>query len=209
MAQQLNLFDARFARQRLRFSARHGLMVLAGVLGLSLLGGGGLRWAAGQANAKADTAQAEMAPLRAQVAALAASGSGVAANDLQQLQSVEAGQRRIRAALEAGAAGAREGHADYLLALARQASAALWITGFAVSDDGSAIDLEGRMTEPAVLTDYLRRLNAEPRFKGRPFAQLNLKASDANGAALPYTEFSLRSVAVANSSTPGSPGTTP
>jgi len=209
MTQQLNLFDARFARQRLRFSARHGLMAMAGVLALSVLGGGALRWAAGQATVKADTAQAAMAPLRAQVAALAASGGGVAASELQRLQSVEAGQRRIRAALEAGAAGAREGHADYLLALARQASAALWITGFAVSDDGSAIDLEGRMTEPAVLTDYLRRLNAEPRFKGRPFAQLNLKASDANGAALPYTEFALRSVAIANSSNPGSTGATP
>jgi len=209
MTQQLNLFDARFARQRLRFSARHGLMAMAGVLALSVLGGGALRWAAGQATVKADTAQAAMAPLRAQVAALAASGGGVAASELQRLQSVEAGQRRIRAALEAGAAGAREGHADYLLALARQASAALWITGFAVSDDGSAIDLEGRMTEPAVLTDYLRRLNAEPRFKGRPFAQLNLKASDANGATLPYTEFALRSVAIANSSNPGSTGATP
>lgn len=209
MTQQLNLFDARFAHQRLRFSARHGLVVMAGVLGLSVLGGAALRWAAGQATVQADTAQAAMAPLRAQVAALAASGGGMAASELQQLQTVEAGQRRIRAALEAGAAGARDGHADYLLALARQASAALWITGFAVSDDGSAIDLEGRMTEPAVLTDYLRRLNAEPRFKGRPFAQLNLKASDANGVALPYTEFALRSVAVANSSNPGSAGTTP
>ena len=208
MTQQLNLFDARFSRQRMRFSAGHGLVVMAGVLGLSMLGSGALRWATGQTAAKANTAQAEMAPLRAQAAALAASGGGVAAKDLQQLQAVEAGQRRVRAALEAGAAGAREGHADYLLALARQASAAVWITGFAVSDDGSAIDLEGRMTEPAVLTDYLRRLNAEPRFKGRPFAQLNLKASDANGAALPFAEFALRSVAVANSSNSANTGNT-
>jgi hypothetical protein len=67
-----------------------------------------------------------------------------------------------------------------------------------VSEDGSAVDLDGRMTDTAQFTDYLRRLNAEPRFKGRPFAQLNLKATDASGAALPYTEFSLRSSAVAN-----------
>ena len=111
---------------------------------------------------------------------------------------MDGNQRRIRTALEGGAAGGREGHADYLLALARQASGAVWITGFSVSDDGSAVELEGRMSDTAQLTDYLRRLNAEPRFKGRPFAQLNLKASDANGASLPHTEFALRSSAVAS-----------
>ena len=90
-----------------------------------------------------------------------------------------------------------------LLALARQASGQLWITGLGVSDDGAAIDLEGRMTDSSVLTDYLRRLNAEPRFNGRPFAQLTLRGVDSNGAALPYTEFALRSTPAAGSgSTP-------
>ncbi|OYU72850.1 MAG: hypothetical protein CFE45_38945, partial [Burkholderiales bacterium PBB5] len=57
-----------------------------------------------------------------------------------------------------------------------------------------------RMTDASVLTDYLRKLNAEPRFKGRPFAQLTLRGTDNNGAALPYTEFALRS-------TPAGPAT--
>jgi hypothetical protein len=69
----------------------------------------------------------------------------------------------------------------------------VWITGLAVSDDGSAIDLEGRMTDSSMLADYLRRLNDEPRFKGRPFAQLTLKSAGGNGERLPYTEFVLRS----------------
>ena len=55
--------------------------------------------------------------------------------------------------------------------------------------------------EPCVSDN--KALNAEPRFKGRPFAQLNLKAGDANGGALPHTEFALRSTAVAsNGKTP-------
>ena len=106
----------------------------------------------------------------------------------------------IGAALAAGLAGAHEGHADYLVALARRASASLWITGFAVSEDGTAIELEGRMTDATVLTDYLRSLNAEPRFKGRPFAQLSLKAVDGAGGV--YTEFALRSVASSAQATP-------
>jgi Fimbrial assembly protein (PilN) len=193
MAQQLNLFDARFAPAQLRFSARHGGLILAGVLlgawGLAQ----GLHWAGGRAQADAAAIQAGMAPLRAQVGTDAAQRDGGTAAELARLRAAEATQRRVRAALEAGAAGAREGHAEVLQALARQASGRLWITGLGVSDDGSAIDLEGRMTDSSVLADYLRRLNDEPRFKGRPFAQLTLRAVDNSGNALPYTEFALRS----------------
>ncbi len=199
MTQQLNLLDPRFSPRSLRFSAQQGLWVVAGALLLSMLASGGLRWAGERAAVAGRQAEADQAPLRARLAALGASATSGAGAELQQLQSLDAGQSRIRGALEAGAAGVREGHADYLLALARQASGAVWITGFSVSDDGSAVELEGRMNDTAQLTDYLRRLNAEPRFKGRPFAQLNLKATDAGGAALAHTEFALRSTAVAGS----------
>lgn len=197
MAQQLNLFDLRFAPRRLPASARHAVLAMAGALCLAAAAAAGLRWGAGQAGQATERALAEQAPLRARVAALQASSAVDASAELRQLQALEAGQRRVQGALQAGAAGVREGHADYLMALARQASGALWITGFSVSDDGSAIELEGRMTDTAVLADYLRRLNAEPRFKGRPFAQLSLRSADAQGTSLPYTEFALRSTAPA------------
>ena len=203
MAQQLNLFDPRFAPARQLFSARQGSLALAGVLVLSWCVAQGLHWAAGRAQADAQAIQAGMAPLRAQVGTLGAPRDPGAAAELARLQAADATQRRVRAALEAGAAGVREGHAEVLMALARQASGQLWITGLGVSDDGAAIDLEGRMTDSSVLTDYLRRLNAEPRFNGRPFAQLTLRGVDSNGAPLPYTEFALRSTPAAGTgSTP-------
>ena len=195
MAQQLNLFDARFAPQALRFSARHGLLALGLVLAASLAASHGLRWAEGRASAEAQTVLASLTTLRAQQQARSASAPVGTEAELAQLRTLDAGQRRIGAALDAGLAGAREGHADYLVALARKASAALWITGFSVADDGQTIALEGRMSDTAALTDYLRSLNAEPRFKGRPFAQLSLRAVDSTGVALPYTEFALRSSA--------------
>jgi hypothetical protein len=201
MAQQINLFDARFAPARLRFSARQGGLLLAALLLLSWAAAQGLLRAADQAQASAQATQAGMAPMRAQVGTLAARYQDGTAAELARLQAADAIQRRVRAALDAGAAGVREGHAEVLLALARQASGQLWITGLSVSDDGNAIDLEGRMTDSSVLADYLHRLNAEPRFKGRPFAQLTLRGADSSGAALPYTEFALRS-------TPGA-GSTP
>jgi len=203
MAQQLNLFDARFAPQRLRFSALHGGLVLGGVLVLGWATALGLQWQADRARAEAQALQAGTAPLQARVAQLQAGRGGNADGELARLRALDAGQRRVRAALEAGAAGVREGHASLLLALARQASGQLWITGLAVSDDGQAIDLDGRMTDSSVLADYLRRLNDEPRFKGRPFAQLTLKAAGSGGERLPYTEFSLRSTPAAT--TAGTP----
>lgn len=203
MAQQLNLFDPRFAPPRQLLSARHAVLALVGVLVLSWCCAQVLHWAADRAEADAQATQASMGPMRTQVGALGAQRDAGAAAELARLQAADATQRRVRAALEAGAAGGREGHAEVLLALARQASGQLWITGLAVSDDGAAIDLEGRMTDSSVLTDYLRRLNAEPRFNGRPFSQLTLRGVDSNGAALPYTEFALRSIPAAG------PGPTP
>lgn len=195
--QQLNLVDARFAPARLRFSARHGGWAMASVLLATWAGMQGLQWATAQAQADAAALQAGMAALRGNVTTLVAQHGPNAGAELARLQAADAGQRQVRAALDAGAAGVRAGHADTLMALARQASGQVWITGLAVSDDGSAIALEGRMTDSSMLTDYLRRLNAEPRFNGRPFAQLSLSAVDNNGAGLPYTEFALRSTGAA------------
>lgn len=197
MAQQINLFDARFAPQRLRFSALHGSLLCAGVLVLSLLAAQGLLLAAGSARADARAAQAGLGAMRAEADALKAIRAPGADAELARLRAVEAGQRQVRAALEAGAAGVRDGHAGLLMALARQAAGQLWITGVTVSDDGAAIDLEGRMTDSSVLADYLRRLNDEPRFRGRPFAQLTLKSAGSNGERLPWTEFVLRSTPAA------------
>jgi hypothetical protein len=52
-----------------------------------------------------------------------------------------------------------------------------------------------------VLADYLRRLNEEARFRGRPFDQLTLKSANSNGERLPYTEFVLRSTPATSAGT--------
>ena len=196
MTQQINLFDARFAPRTPPFGWRHAQLAALAACVVSVLGALALQLLARQDAVRADALEQQLMPLRAQAVTAAASAPTAPADELNRLRALDASQRRMRTALDAGAAGAREGHAEYLTALSRQAQGSLWITGFAVSDNGESIELAGRMTEPAVLSDYLRRLNAEPRFKGRPFAQLNLSSVDARlgaGGALPYTEFTLRS----------------
>ena len=193
MVQQLNLLDTRFAPQPQRYSARQGLLAMGLVLALSVAGTQALRWSSSRAQAENRELALQLTPLKAQRQALGAATQLAPETELAQLRVLEASHRRIAAALDAGVAGAREGHADYLEALARRASASLWITGFALAEDGGDIELTGRMADASVLTDYLRSLNAEPRFKGRPFAQLSLKSIDKLGQALPYTEFALLS----------------
>ena len=70
------------------------------------------------------------------------------------------------------------------------------MTGFAVSADGQSIELKGRMLDASALPDYLTRLNAEPVFKGRQFAQLQVTSMSTEGAETTgprVTEFVLRS----------------
>ncbi len=222
MAQQLNLNDPRFTPQRLHLGARQTLWAMAGLAVLSFAVSQGMVWQASRRSADAAAVQAALTPLRgallaqgtttaggtASAASTAnAANSATTANtqpspgaEITRLQQLDSAQRRILAALDQGVGSslqAAEGHAGYLQALARQASTQLWLTGFSVSADGRDIDLEGRMSDAKALPDYLRRLNAEPRFKGRPFAQLSLKAVDAEAGsgALAHTAFSLRSSA--------------
>ena len=199
MAQQLNLNDPRFTPRRLRASARHSLLAMAGLLLLCFAAGQGLRWQAGHSRDQSLALQAGLATQRSALLAQSPAqahqtqGQNSPEAEVARLQQLDAAQRRILAALDQGVAGTshhgHEGHAGYLMALARQASAQLWLTGFSVSEDGRDIDLEGRMSDANALPGYLRGLNAEPRFKGRPFAQLSLKAVDGE----PYTAFALRS----------------
>lgn len=198
MAQQLNLNHPRFTPQVLRYSARHGVLAVVLALGLGMLAAQGLQWGARRTTSLAEQLQAANQPLRAELLASARQprpeGSQAAA-ELYQLQVMAAGQRRIRQALEAGVAGAREGHADFLVALARQASQQVWVTAFSVEEGGQALVLEGRMSEASALTDYLRALSSEPRFRGRSFAQLSLQAVNGSDTLPAYSEFVLHAQA--------------
>lgn len=86
----------------------------------------------------------------------------------------------------------------------RQVVEGAWLTGFVFAQKN--IEIRGRLTDPALLPEYIGRLNAEPAFAGRRFAALDMKgvepapaspetpaAPPARAAVLPrHTEFVLR-----------------
>jgi Tfp pilus assembly protein PilN len=198
MVQQINLYHDALKPHRERWRAAHGLWVAGGTLALG--------WAIAlaqdalsarrlaEAQQLKQQAATERAGLSGNSALIAAAPGSQAQAELERLRQLDAAQRRVRDALEAQAGSGTQGYTPYFTALSRQAQPTLWITGFSVSADGQGLELQGRMTDPAVLPGYLRKLNGEAQFKGRSFAQLSLKTAEA-GADAPagFTEFQLRS----------------
>lgn len=123
-------------------------------------------------------------------------------------QRLAAAVQRRRDVLQVLADGGLEkggGFAEIMAGLSRQAMDGLWLTAFSAA--GSDFEIRGRMLDPALLPDYIRRLNAESAFRGRRFDMLDMKgvlpppavptaagaSSQAEPPRLPrHTEFVLR-----------------
>ena len=203
MPQQVNLLDASLQRRRESLGSTAALIGVAATLAVSIALAASLKTMSAQAAAQADAAEQELAALQTRVAAVGSATPSRNVAELERLRAAQARQQRIRTALDSGHAGGTQGYSEYLLALSRQTRGNLWLTAFSVAPDGRSLELGGRMTDPRQLPDYLKRLNAEPLFKGREFAQLSLKAiepaaaTDAIGAA-GHAEFTLRAAASAS-----------
>jgi MSHA biogenesis protein MshI len=197
MPQHINLLDASLQRSRETLGSRTGLAAVLATLGGSAALAMALQSFSAKSQAQAAALEQELGALQTRVAALGAPQPSRQAAELARLRAVDAGQRRLRATLESGQAGSTHGYSEYFLALSRQTQGTLWLTGFTVGADGRSLEIGGRMTDPRQLPDYLRRLNGEPLFKGREFAQLSLKtvepAAPLAGNAR-YAEFALRSL---------------
>ena len=209
MPQHINLLHAGLLPKREAYRSVHAAWAVGGVAAAALIAAMGLRHLAGSRTEQALASEQELASLQTRVGGL---GDTVRpsrhAAELQRLRAVESGQRQVRTALDSGVAGRTQGYAEYFMALSRQAQPSVWLTAFSVSADGAALELQGRMTDPHRLPDYLRHLNSEPLFKGRTFAQMNLKAVEAaasggaTGNTGTVTEFTLRALPVATAVRP-------
>ena len=220
MPQHINLLHAGLLLRREAWRSTQAASAVGAVAALALLATLGLRHMAVDRAEQARAAELELATLQARITPQdERTPPSRHAAELQRLRAEEAGQRQVHAVLESGAAGRTQGYAEYFKALSRQAQPTVWLTGFSVSADAAALELQGRMTDPHRLPDYLRHLNSEPLFKGRTFAQMSLKAvepaasgaagaagaSNSTGGGSSITEFTLRAVPAARSSAEARP----
>lgn len=189
MTRQINLYDAALLRRREWLSATN---VAAATLAL-LLAMTGWSFSARAHLATLEAEQQAMEPqlktLREQMTALARQAAALRPDagleaELASARGVLSLRGDILEPLQKGIGG-DAGFGEYLRALARQSVDGLWLTGFAVGEGGSGMEIRGRMTAPALLPQYIRKLNGEPVFQGRAFAALKVSTppAAAEGAA--------------------------
>jgi hypothetical protein len=202
-AQQLNLMHPGLRPVPVRYSARQLAWVCAGLVALTALAVVTTRHLAAQSAGRAQQFEQQSEGLRTRQAAMQSDLQQALRHpesELRRLRQQEQAQRLLRDALASGEAGRAEGYSEVLLALARQTQPALWLTGFEVSDKGETLEITGRMFDAAALPEYLRKLHAEPVFRGRRFVRLGLKTVVQNEPGLPpiegLVEFTLRSPGV-------------
>lgn len=183
MAQQINLFNPVFLKQKKYFSAVTMLQALGlVVLGVFVFYGYAIYESRTQARIAADASR-QLAAQGAQVAALTReySPQGRSRQLQDELARSEARLKQregMLAVLQTGGLGNTAGFARYLSALARQPVSGVWLTGFSVSGDENQLNLNGRVLEPDLVPIYLRALNREEVMRGRRIAELRLTARE-------------------------------
>lgn len=78
------------------------------------------------------------------------------------------------AEMKGAAATGGNGVAEVMRGFARQIVDGVWLTGFVVGKDN--FEMRGRLLSASLLPAYIRRLNAEPAFRGRHFEALEMRA---------------------------------
>ncbi len=210
MTQQINLYDPALLRKREVISALN-LALAAAVLAV-FIGAWAVLARAQQATLEAEqqalarqlkSVQEQMADLARQVASMKPDPRIEA--ELASARALLSLRGEVLGVLEKSIGGGAISFAEYLRALARQTVGGLWLTGFSVADSGG-MEIRGRMSDPARLPEYIRRLNAEKAFQGRSFAALRVSpglaaaptaaatpgsAAPAPPATAPFHEFVL------------------
>lgn len=191
MPQQLNLYTRSLCQSRQPNALGNLLLAQGALVAAALAIGGGLQWHARQLQQDTQQLAAQTETRRNGLQQTAATPTEQRQqSQLQRLREREAAVQRLQGLLANGTAGRREGYAAYLEALARQSHPAVWITGLKLQGSEDAIELQGRMRDPGVLPDYLRSLQSEPQFKGRPFATLQIRRGGATSTTAAATDES-------------------
>lgn len=179
MSQEINLLNPALRRRR-DWLAFDSVAAMAGVAALGVgLAHAYVRLDAADVQARRTKLTAEVAGVQAELqtaqATLAARKSDAAlAQEVKRLGgAVGARKETLRRAVESTADGSVS-VAEMMRGFSRHVIDGVWLTGFSVLPEG--LEIRGRLLDSALLPVYIRRLNAEPAFRGRRFAALDMHA---------------------------------
>lgn len=193
MAQQINLFNPVFLKQKKYFSAVTMLQALGLLLGGVLAFYAYVLYGSRTLAPLAAEAARQVAAQTVQVASLTREFSPQGRSRLLQEEISRANTRlkqrqELLGMLRTGGLGNTAGFARYLTALARQPVGGVWLTGFSISGDEIELALTGRVLQPDLVPAYIRALNREEVMRGRRVSELRLTAReerDTAGTAAP------------------------
>lgn len=200
MSQQINLYNPGFEHKRKPFGAaamaQALVLLVAGLLALSYYGQrhvAAMQEAADAGARRLEKKKHELEAVNAQFAPRHNSAELDA--QLAEAQAQLAALQRIAAAVDRGDLGNAKGYSEYFRAFARQRVDGLWLTGLAISGAGDEIGVQGRATDPALLTGFLGQLARERVLQGKSFGSLQIARppKEDKAPAAPYIEFSLQS----------------
>jgi hypothetical protein len=209
MAQQINLFNPVFLKQKKYFSVVTMLQALGLLLGGILAFYGYQKY---ETRALAIAATETGNQLKTQSEQLVRFTRDYSPQGTSRLLADEVARLTVRlkqgedmlAVLRTGGLGNKDGFARYLSAFARQSVAGVWLTGLSIGGDETELVVTGRVLYPDLVPVYIRALNREEVMRGRQVSELRLTArehrdtagvaaADPNAAAEPsrYVDFSL------------------
>ncbi len=204
MAQQINLFNPIFLKQKRYFSAtamaQAGALIVLGVLAIYALQ---VRQTRALERLALET-QRQLDERKAQIAVFAKQTSGDAGKALgAELEAAEArlvDRRSLLDDVRTGVGGDAKGYSRYLSALARANTSGVWLTGVEIGGKSGELVIKGRALESALVPAYIDSLKRQAPFTGRRVGELKVAAKvepptalGTSKAASPsrYLEFSL------------------
>jgi hypothetical protein len=188
MSHHINLYDPALLQRKQWLSAENLLLAVALLLLILLGWGAWQRIQAGALTTEETTLADQIKAAREESIALGAQLANRKPDpklelDLAAMKELLGVRQEILTALGQGQGPVVGGYAEYLRGLARQTVSGLWLTGFAVGADGARMEIRGRTLDPALLPEYIRRLNAESAFRGHRFAALTVSVPAPAGSS--------------------------
>lgn len=196
MSQQINLFQQVFRKEPKRFAASTLLFACAMVLVVIALIYGAGYWQTQRLRAELQQAQRQQVVLAERLEELSGklgtrAKSAFLEKEIARLQALIAAKSRVKQILERGVFANTQGYSEYLLALARQHVAGVWLTSFAIAGAGERLTIKGRTTVPERVPQYMQKLAGEQTLSGIVFQIFRMARpqEDAKKTAAPFVEF--------------------
>ena len=213
MNQQINLYSPIYRKQEKKFSSvtmlQAAVLLIAGIAVMY----GYTTWRTQSLRAHQQAVATQLSTSLARLAEVSAK-LPMRRADPRLEREVSDLERRIQAVQMIRNVSGRDlfkggaGYADTLVALARQSTAGLWLTGITITGASETLVLAGRTQDPQRVPGYLQRLSNERTLAGLKFEIFQITrpertpANAARGTEAvlePYIEFEVRSKPVEKS----------